>query len=563
MSLSNVQFSILDYSFFVIVFFVSILIGLYFARKSKKDGKNTVDEYFFGGKKMEVIPVAFSLVATSVTGSSTIGLSMEVYAYGLHTWMYIVIIPIWGLVMHYIFLRIFYDLQLDSSFTYLEMRFDKSVKQFASALYVISGFFVMPLMIYTPALCFQEVTGINLYVTAIVTGLLCVLYTVIGGIKAVVWTDLFQCVLIFGSSIVILVVGLNSVGGLYKVWEALERGGRSTTLKTEFDFEIRGSTWAYLFSTIFIIIYQCGMSQSSVQRFSSLPTYTKALQALWFQVFLFMLALMLEILIGAIIYANYEDCDPLSAGFVRKLDQVFAHFVQGKASVFNGFTGVFVAGVFAAGLSTMSSILNTVSGTIYVDFLSKSMVNYSEKTINRTVKIIVTIVGVVTIALIFLIEHLGTIFAISLKCLTVSTVGIFGLFINGMLFPRINSKGAKCGVAVSMLVVGILILGGINKSPDPMLPLRIDNCDIANITSNASNSTLYEKIANEVNPNKDIPWIFRVNFQFHCIIGLIVSITVGYIISGLTGWNEVRDERLLVSFLRKNIPKDVLLTNKQ
>uniref|UniRef100_A0A1B0D5B9 Uncharacterized protein n=1 Tax=Phlebotomus papatasi TaxID=29031 RepID=A0A1B0D5B9_PHLPP len=81
-------------------------------------------------------------------------------------------------MMRYIFLPVMYNLQLTSSFTYFEMRFDKSLKQIASVLYIITGVF-FTLTIYVPALAFQEVTGINLYVISVVSGILCIWHTAI------------------------------------------------------------------------------------------------------------------------------------------------------------------------------------------------------------------------------------------------------------------------------------------------------------------------------------------------------------------------------------------------
>lgn len=225
----GVYFTFLDYFFFSIMFIVSLSIGLYFAFNSK--AQQTIDEYFFGAKKLGVLPVAFSLLATTTTGSSTIGQSMEVYSYGLHNFMYVLLIPVRGLLVHKIFLPIFYELQLKSSFTYLEMRFDKSVKLIASLLFVVTGFFLIPMTIYVPALSFQEVTGLNLYFICIVTGCICIWYTLIGGFKAVVWTDFFQFCLIIISTLIIFGVGLVSVGGFENTWNALDRGGRLDIFK--------------------------------------------------------------------------------------------------------------------------------------------------------------------------------------------------------------------------------------------------------------------------------------------------------------------------------------------
>ncbi|XP_055678846.1 sodium-coupled monocarboxylate transporter 2-like [Lutzomyia longipalpis] len=558
--MNTVNFSFLDYFFFGIVFVVSIVIGLYFALKTKK--QQSVDEYIFGGKNLGVVPVAFSLLATCITGSATIGQSMEVYAYGLHNFVYILMIPVWGSLTAFVFLPVFYDLQLMSSFTYLELRFDRSVKHIASALYVITGLFIIPMTIYVPAISLQEVSGINLYVICIVSGGLCIWYTAIGGFRAVVWTDVFQFLLLFFSVLVIFIVGLKSVGGFQNTWDALDRGGRLDIIRTDFNLETRGTIWAYFFSVIFTMLFNMCLTQSSIQRFLSLSSYRKAKQAVLIQTFFCAVILILQFVIGAVIYATYEDCDPIKAGIVKKIDQLFPYFVQEKASLFPGFNGIFIAGTFSAGLSTTSTLLNTMSGTIYTDFLSDRFGNSSGRTVDRIMKINVAIIGVIGIALIFLIERLGTIFVITVICFTFSTVGVFGLFCNGMIFKNINSKGAKCGVIVSMIVVGILIAGSLNKKPDPVLLLRTDGCDFLNTTS-LINPSWSNSTETKLNPNnEDLLWIFRINFQFFCIIGLIINFVVGSIVSFLTGGNTVEDQRLLLKFLRKDIPKETLLSQK-
>ncbi|XP_055691239.1 sodium-coupled monocarboxylate transporter 2-like [Lutzomyia longipalpis] len=433
--MESVHFTFLDYIFFISVFVITIATALYYAFNTQK--RRSIEEYLFGGKNLKVIPVSFSLAATAISGSATIGQSMEVYAYGIHNWMILVNSVTWVIIMHFVFLPVFYELQLTSTFTYLEMRFDKSVKYLASSLYVLTGCFILPLTIYVPALAFQELTGINLYVISIAMGLLCIWYTAVGGIRAVIITDMFQFCIILVSAIVILIVGLRSVGGFGSVWDALERGKRLTIVKSDLDFEARGTIWAYLFSNVFVLLYYFGVSQSSVQRFISLPSIKEAKIALWCQSILCKTILLLQFIIGAIIYTSYEDCDPLTSGAVRKIDQIFPHYIQEKASLFSGFSGIFIAGIFAAGLSTASTLLNTISGTIYNDFLKNT---FKKTDFDKVVKITVAGLGIVGIVMVFLIQQMGTIFAITFQCFTLSTVGVLGLFASGILFPNINSQ---------------------------------------------------------------------------------------------------------------------------
>ncbi|XP_055693862.1 sodium-coupled monocarboxylate transporter 1-like isoform X1 [Lutzomyia longipalpis] len=561
MSQAAIQFSLLDYFFFSLVFLVTIGIGLFYALRKKS---HSIDEFLFGGKNLSIFPVAFSLVATSISGSSIIGQSMEVYAYGLHNWIYLPMGLLTTLIMQFIFLPMFFELQLVSTFTYFEMRFDRSVKHVASTLYIVTGILLIPLTIYVPALAFQEVTGINLYLITMIMGSICIWYTAIGGIRAVVWTDAFQCILILISGGVIFIVGLRSVGGIANVWEALGRGERLTIIKTDFNLETRGTIWSYIFSNIYIKVYLFGINQSFIQRYVALPDISKAKKALWLSSLFCNVTSIIQIIVGGIIYTSYENCDPLSAGIVKKIDQIFPYFVQERASLFEGFNGIFIAGITSAGLSTTSTLLNTIGGTIYSDFVSTRITDTSERTFSRIIRTISVVVGLIGIALVFVIERMGTIFAITSQCFTLSTVAVFGLFANGMFIPKINARGAKCGVVCAMIVVGILTVIGLSKNPDPVLPLRTDGCSFLNSTSTVpsfspmSNSSI-TKFAPRNDQNDDLPWIFRINFQFYCLIGIVINLSVGYIVSILSGGNEVKNQKLLVSFLRNKTPQDLIM----
>uniref|UniRef100_A0A1B0GPJ7 Sodium/solute symporter n=1 Tax=Phlebotomus papatasi TaxID=29031 RepID=A0A1B0GPJ7_PHLPP len=442
-SSAEFHFSLLDYFFFVLVFVVSVAIGIYYSIKAKRHGSN-IEDYLLGGRNMQVLPISFSLASTAISGSTMLGQSSEIYAYGVHSWIFLLLGVFRLLMVQFIFLPVFYELQLVSSFTYLERRFDHTVKVFAGVVFILSGFLYVPLTIYVPSLAFQEVTGVNLYVIVVIVMGLCVWYTAIGGIKAVVWTDMFQLILMVASALVILGVGWYNVGGLENVWQAMDRGGRLIFFKLDLDLEARGTLWAYMFSIMFASAYGLGLTQSCIQRYTSVPTIRKAKYCIWIQFFLINALIGIEIIIGAVMYTAYEDCDPYSIGLVRKVDQLLAFFVQERASLFPGFNGIFIAGVVSAGLSSTSSYLNTMSGTIYNDFLAKKFKHASDEKANNIMKLIVVILGAISVLLILIVERMGTVLTITFQSIGIATVTIMGLFILGMLFPQVNSKNVHC-----------------------------------------------------------------------------------------------------------------------
>lgn len=180
---------------------------------------------------MNFAPIAASLIASHVSGITLLSIPAEMYAYGTQYMVMIVSAVAVGVALMYIYLPVFYELQLTSAFQYLEMRFDQRVRLTASFIYTISIIIFIPIIVYVPALAFSQVSGINVHVITLVTSIICVFYTTVGGLKAVVWTDALQFVLMLGAIGCVIYLGLESTGGIVNVWNTADRGGRIILFK--------------------------------------------------------------------------------------------------------------------------------------------------------------------------------------------------------------------------------------------------------------------------------------------------------------------------------------------
>lgn len=128
--------------------------------------------------------------------------------------------------MHFIYLPVFHDMQLTSCFSYLELRFDRVVRLVASFVYALSALFLVPVVIYVPAMAFAQVSGVSLHWITPILCVICMFYTTVGGLRAVIWTDTVQLLLMLGAIFAIIVLGLSDVGGFWEVWRIAERGER-------------------------------------------------------------------------------------------------------------------------------------------------------------------------------------------------------------------------------------------------------------------------------------------------------------------------------------------------
>ncbi|XP_058818709.1 sodium-coupled monocarboxylate transporter 1-like [Topomyia yanbarensis] len=539
------RFTVFDYGIFVLLLGISVFIGIYFGFFSKIKQDN-VEEYLLGGKSMPKFPVAASLIATSVSGITLLGVPTDIYAYGTQIWMFMISAVVVGLVMHYIYLPVFLDMQLTSSFSYLEQRFDRIVRLTASFVFALSALFLIPVVIYVPALAFSQVSGINLHLVTPILCVVCIFYTTVGGLRAVVWTDTLQFLLMIAAILAIVILGIVDVGSFAEVWRRADRGGRLIFFGTDPDPTQRTSFWCVVFGLTTNWIAVFGINQACIQRFLAVPTRKAAKNSLKIYIFGLITINSLACFIGLLMYAKYEACDPVTTKQVEKLDQVVPFYVMDAGGKIPGLPGLFIVGVFSAALSTMSSSLNTLAGTIYEDFIRPFRPNVSERSSSTAMKMIVVILGVVVIVLVFVVEKMGSVIQIVVSCTGVISGSVMGMFTLGMVSTRANTKGVVSGVVISISCMITLWISSLGKLHYDYLLLRNDGCD-EGILFSLDNSTVTN---NSPSPSEDLPYIFRISFMYYSLIGLIIFLVVAYSVSICTGGGKVVDQRLLTPFVR-------------
>ncbi|XP_058818710.1 sodium-coupled monocarboxylate transporter 1-like [Topomyia yanbarensis] len=539
----TLQFTVIDYAIFVLMLLLSAFIGVYFGFMSKIKQNNT-KEYLLGGKTMSKFPVSASLIATHISGITLLGVPSELYAHGTQYWMCIVCAFMVFVLMEKIYLPVFYDLQLTSAFTYLQKRFDRTVRSAASFVYALSCLIYLPIVIYVPALAFSQVTGINLHLITPVISVVCIFYTTVGGLRAVVWTDTLQFVIMVGATLAIICLGIANVGGFFEVWEAAERGGRLIFFEMNPDPFVRTSFWAVAFGLTTIWVAQLGVSQGCVQRFLAVPDLKVAKNSLLIFTGGLIFIKSCSCFTGLLMYAKYESCDPFTTKQINKLDQMLPYYILDIGAKIPGLPGLFVSGIFSAALSTMSSVLNTLAGTIYEDFIRHHYPHSTEKTASNVMKCLVVLLGIIVIGLVFIVEKLGQVMHMAISLSGITSGALLGMFTSGMISTVINTKGVIAGSITSVLCIGTILVGAQMNPKHPPLPFRTDGCD----ASLLQNVTLVSQVP--LAEHDDIPRIFKLSFMYYAFLGVIIYFAVAYVVSILTGGGDVNDQRLLAPFMR-------------
>lgn len=330
----------------------------------------------------------------------------------------------------------------------------------------------------------------------------------------------------------------------------------------------RSSFWTVSIGLTTLWISNLGVNQTCIQRFLAVPDITFARKSVWIFVAGLIFIKGASCFVGLIMYAKYERCDPVKAKQIEKVDQILPFFVMEVASQIPGLPGVFVAGIFSAALSSLSSGLNTLAGTIYEDFIRHNYPDASEKRVSDVMKLLVVILGTIIVSLVFVVEHMGQVFRVNIAVAGLTAGSLLGLFTVGMMSRFVNTKGVIYGAIGSMLIVTIIMIGAQSLPKPKPLPTRVDECDF--MLNKSATTVLPIMIMNGTNSSKivvddlktanDIPLIFQISFMYYTLLGSILLVLIAYIVSYFTGGCPPFDEKLLATFMRS---KDYVAKNEE
>lgn len=559
-----------DYLVFLIMLICCSLIGIYFAiklRHSKgKLSKDAEENYLVGGRTMQIFPVTMSLIASFISGITLLGTPTEIYLYGIQYMYVIAAVIIMGFIMSYVYLPVFHDLKLTSTYQYLETRFDKRMRLFGSIMFAFGSMTWLPIVIYVPALAFNQATGINVHLITPIVCLVCIFYTCVGGLKAVVWTDVVQTFLMFGAMITIMVKGTMDVGGIATVWNRAWDSGRIEAPNFTFDLMERHTVYSLIIGGVPHWLKSQAVSQNMIQRYLSLPTIASARRALWCFIFGVLLLFLICGYSGLLIYAKYYDCDPLTTKLAKAKDQVLPLLVMETLGDFPGLPGLFVAGVFSAALSSLSTGLNSMSAVVLQDFV-KSFIKkpLTERQTAITMRAAVVIFGFICVSLVFVVEKLGTVLQLSASMGAVSNGPLLGIFTMGLMVPWVEGRGAIVGGSISLGLMAWLCASAQNAIATgelkfPTKTLSTNECSYTFIEHQpmsmlAINTSLPILSITDYSEIDDSFKIYHISYLYYTFLGFAITIVISIIVSCILGPNKPNelDPKLLAPFVRKMI----------
>nr|XP_045364156.1 sodium/iodide cotransporter isoform X2 [Camelus bactrianus] len=312
-----------DYGVFALMLLVSTGIGLWVGLA--RGGQRSAEEFFTGGRRLTALPVGLSLAASFMSAVQVLGVPAEAYRYGLKfLWMCLGQL-LNSLLTALFFLPVFYRLGLTSTYQYLELRFSRAVRLCGTLQYLVATTLYTGIVIYAPALILNQVTGLDIWASLLSTGAICTFYTTVGGMKAVIWTDVFQVLVMLTGFWVILVRGTMLMGGPEQVLELAKNHSRINPMDFDLDPRSRYTFWTFVVGGTLVWLSMYGVNQAQVQRYVACRTEKQAKLALLVNQLGLFLIVFSATACGIIMFTLYIDCDPLLAGRISAPDQHRIH----------------------------------------------------------------------------------------------------------------------------------------------------------------------------------------------------------------------------------------------
>lgn len=441
--------ALMDWAVIVAYFVITALVGFWFSRK-----QDSADEFALGNRKIKWWAAAISSTATGVSTISFMAIPALIACTSLvHTFPVIFIIP--GiLVGAFITFPMLRRLNITSAFEYLDRRYGRLLRLFGSFNgIVVQMFGRIGVVVMLPALAISSMTGINPVYSVLAMGILTTLYSAAGGFEAVVWTDVFQGVLmIAGFGLIGLLALANVPGGLPEVWSLGHEAGKFRMFITEFDPTLP-MIWFTLLGTILGFL-AFASDQATAQRVLATPM-ADVRKFAFLTGFNAILVAMVAGAVGVFLFAFFKT-SPEYLSPVMKNDQMVPLFIVNKVPV--GISGLLLATLFAASMSTISSSVNSCSVLVAEDFYKRFRPEAGSRELMRVMQVTTLLAGAVgtTIAVWLLQAPLPTLWETMNRIMALLGGGFGGVFILGMITKRAHQNGAIVGVLTAFTVAFLL-----------------------------------------------------------------------------------------------------------
>ncbi|WAC11195.1 sodium:solute symporter [Dyadobacter pollutisoli] len=458
----------------VIAYLVGMVaVGIYFSRKN-----TSADQFTKASGKIPGWAIGISIYATFLSSNTFLGVPGKAFGSNWNSLVFSLSMPLAAWVATKYFIPFYRNTGAVSAYTHLEHRFGSWARTYAVACFLLTQLARMGSIFFGIALSLQALTGYPMSTIMVVVGICIVLYTVMGGMEAVIWTEVVQGVIKTIGALVILylvVTGMN--GGMSRIIDIGQAENKFSLGSFAPDFT-QSSFWVVLLYGFFMNLNNFGMDQNYVQRYHTTSSIKEAASSVWLCVYLYLPVSLIFFLLGSCLYAYYQTNPELlqivkmqvanerlpgaTADAVSQLaatltpadygDKVMPHFMVTKVPV--GLLGLIIAAIMSAAMSTISSGMNASATVFSVDIYQKYIKSdLAPKESLRLLYIATTVFGLLGMVTGIAMIGVKSVLDVWWMLSGIFAGGMLGLFLLGII-----SRNTKNAEALTATLIGIVVI---------------------------------------------------------------------------------------------------------
>ncbi len=440
----------LDYA--TLAAYLALLIGMGFYFSSREQD---TDDFFLAGRRIPSWACGLSLFGTSISAISFMAIPALVYR---TNWVYffgnMMIIAVPFFIIRF-YLPFFRQLGVSSAYEYLEKRFGVAARLLGSGAFVALQFARMGIVLYLPALALAAVTGFDIYGCILLMGIVATVYTVLGGIEAVIWTDVLQVVITFGGALLSFFIITSGVpGGISQIISMGVAEGKFQAANLTWDATTT-ALWVVILGNFFKFVIPYSSDQTCIQRYLTTPDEKQAARAIWINAAMSVPGWSLFFAVGTALWAFYK-VHPELLNPVAQTDEIFPWFMAQQLPM--GIAGLAIAALLAASMSSLDSSMNSMAMALTTDFYRRFRGPRSEQHFLSWARAVTVGLGIAGTGLaLYLAAHPGGSMWDQFQKITgLLGSGLAGLFAAGIFTRRTSSRGIVLGFAVSAILLYVV-----------------------------------------------------------------------------------------------------------
>ncbi len=440
-------FQPIDYIALAVYLAGLVLMGVYFSRKHL-----TSDDFFLAGGRMAWWAAGLSIYGTQLSSISFMAIPAKIYS---TDWVYFLIqmtIVMIAFPVVFFYLPFFRRVKMTSAYEYLEQRFNLPVRLYASVSFILYQIGRMAIVLFLPAIALSTVTGFDVYACILLMGILSTTYTVLGGIEAVIWTDVVQVFVLLGGALLSLaILAFNVEGGIGGIVGAGMEYDKFHMFNWTWDWTTT-AVWVVLIGNLFNNLVPYTSDQAVVQRYFTTRDEKTAAKSIWTNAVLLIPSTLTLFMVGTGLWAFYRS-HPELLNPTLPTDSVFPLFIAQQLPA--GIAGIVIAGVFAASMSTLDSSLNSVSAAMVTDFYVRFRESASDKQRLRLARRLTAVLGVLATGTSIALAsfEVGSLWDTFQGMMGLFGGGLAGLFALGIFFRGASGRGALIGAVSSVAIL--------------------------------------------------------------------------------------------------------------